>query len=188
MIRLNNCYKTIKFIKERAYMIIMLRLNKDYIKIVEEDLTPKDEPGHDIYFKIASSLEGFVLNGSAKDGLSDIKYHDKDSHIIVAGFRNIFDKNVEERLAEDGYNLGFKGLVVPQERFTQLDGLDLNLDKVYKTHLEATEVKKGNSFLVITKFTPWSNPREDYVISPLNPQIYNALEALGAPSDLIVNK
>jgi len=182
MLRLNNCYKTIKFIKERTTLIIMKRLNKNYITVVKYPLSENE----DMFYKIASSLDGFILNGSAKEGLLDIKYQDKKTHIIVAGFRNIFDKNVEERLEEDGYNLGFKGLVVPQEKFIQLEGLELDLEKVYKTHLKATQVKEGTSFLVITKFTACSSPRKDYVISPMNPQLNEVLDALGAPSDLIL--
>ena len=159
----------------------MSQLNKNYVEVVE-DLTWKDESGKHVEYKLQSSLGDFALGGAAETSLLLIKRNPK-THILVGGLNNIYGSNVEENLPK--YELKFKGLLIPEEKFEQIGGLELGLSEVYRTNFRATRVEQGSSFLVKTRQRKDVNARIDYVISPKDKQLIEVLRALDAPSDLL---
>ncbi|MCA9458952.1 MAG: hypothetical protein KC550_00220 [Nanoarchaeota archaeon] len=162
----------------------MLQLNKDYVKVVE-GVSWENESGRHVSYELKSSLDNFNLNGSASSSFWKVT-RDPKTQILLIGINNIYGKNVEQHLPR--YRLGFKGLVIPQEKFGQLRGLELGLTPVNKTKFRATPVEEGESFLVNTKNSKYDSARTDYVISPKHKQLNDVLEALGAPKDLLVRE
>lgn len=184
----------------------MLRLNKDYVRVVEK-LSWGEGRDRITHYKLESSLDDFSLGGSAElslrqvspvpIGVGNLRYSNdirrlwEDSklsvrtHILIRGLNQINNPNVEKNLPK--YKLEFEGLIIPEERLEPLEELGLDLIEVYKTNFRVTSVKNGSSFLVKSeKGNETPNRRIDYVISPKNEQLDEILEALKAPSDLLL--
>lgn len=160
----------------------MLQLNKDHVRVVE-GVPWENKSGRQASYELQSSLDEFVLNGTTEGGFWKV-VNDPKTQILIVGINNTYGANTEKHSPR--YKLEFKGLLIPEEKFENLNGLKLNLTEVRRSKFRAELVQDGTSFLVRTNDPKYRIVRVDYVISPKHKQLNDVLEALGAPEDLLV--
>ena len=163
-----------------------MRLNTDFVRRKETVRFRDKSGGKDhVYYRLASSLDNFVLSGNAERAFYDIAYNPKN-HLLILSINNISSQNVEERLHR--YKLTVRGLIVPEENIRDFQDVAMKLPEVYKSYFRPSLLSYGQSFAVRSRKHLRDGARTNYVISPRHLEFRSILSELGAPEDLILDQ
>ena len=169
----------------------MVNINYKYLKPTETVRLQDKDGFEEIFYELRSTLDTFGITGSIDTALYRVTHEYPETQeivlktqILVRGVSNIRGQSVPKRISL--YKLPFEGLVIPETQLKKLGQLELNLKRVGRAQFKATSNKMECSYLV--EDLRYREPNPICVISPKNPQLYEVLESLGAPYDLLVSK